>query len=112
MKTEMMGSKKMNIFDIPNVPMTEELTEILTQSKNVRIERVVSTGQVSPNGFWYDQGENEFVLLVQGEAVIGYENDQIKLMAGDTLFIPAHQKHNVQYTSTEPACIWVCVFYY
>ena len=101
----------MNIFDIPNLPSTEELTEILVQSKNARIERIISTGQVSPSGFWYDQEENEFVMLLQGEAVIEYENGSIKLKAGDTLIIPAHQKHRVDFTSIEPACIWLCVFY-
>jgi len=101
----------MNIFDISNLPLTEELTEILIQNKNVRIERIISSGQVSPDGFWYDQDENEFVVLLQGDAIIEYENDRIKLESGDTLLIPAHKKHRVSYTSIKPVCVWLCIFY-
>lgn len=62
----------MNLFDIEKIPNPEELTTILAESKNVRIERIISFEQTSPEGFWYDQDENEFVALIQGEAVITY----------------------------------------
>ncbi|NLP26166.1 MAG: cupin domain-containing protein [Clostridiales bacterium] len=101
----------MNLFDVKNTPNHNELVELLAKSKNVRIERIISSGQISPKGFWYDQEENEFVALLQGEAIIAYEDRNIKLKAGDTLIIPAHKKHRVDYTSDEPLCIWLCVFY-
>lgn len=101
----------MNIFDIEKTPNLEELTTILAENKNVRIERIVSSGQTSPEGFWYDHDENEFVALIQGEAVISYEDWSVNLKAGDTVLIPAHKKHRVDFTSVEPPCVWLCVFY-
>ena len=102
----------MNLFDIEKIPNSEELVEILAENKNVRIERIVSYGQTSPDGFWYDQDENEFVALLQGEAVISYEDGSVKLKAGDTVLIPSHKKHRVEFTSVEPPCVWLCVFYW
>lgn len=101
----------MNLFDIEKVTDSDELIEILTDNKNIRIERIISAGHISPQGFWYDQDENEFVALLQGEAIITFEDGIIKLKAGDTLIIPAHKKHRVDYTTSEPLCIWLCVFY-
>ncbi len=101
----------MNLFDIKKIPNSDELVEILAESKSVRIERIVSSGHISPQGFWYDQHENEFVALLQGESVITYEDGSIRLKAGDTAIIPAHKKHRVDFTSIEPLCVWLCVFY-
>jgi len=99
----------MNIFEMPNLPMTEELTTILAENKNVRIERIISTGQVSD---WYDQNETEFVILLDGNAIIEFENDNIVEMSkGDTLLIKPHERHKVSYTSSNPPCVWLCVFY-
>jgi len=99
----------MNIFCMPELPLSEELTTVLTESDNVRIERVISTGQVTG---WYDQDETEFVVLLDGNAIIEYENNvTVALSKGDTLLIKPHEKHRVSYTSSEPACIWLCVFY-
>ena len=99
----------MNIFDLPALPLPEELTTVLTENDNVRIERIVSTGQTSD---WYDQPETEFVVLLEGSAVVEYESGRsITLMKGDTLLIEPHKRHRVSYTSNEPPCIWLCVFY-
>ena len=99
----------MNLFNLPRLPLDEELTTILTESTNVRIERIVSTGQVSD---WYDQSETEFVILLEGNAKIEYENGKIvALSKGDTFLIQPHEKHRVSYTSSEPPCIWLCVFW-
>ena len=99
----------MNLFDLPQLPFSEELTTIIAESANVRIERIVSTGQTSD---WYDQSETEFVALLQGNAIIEYLNDKIiTLSKGDTLLINRHERHRVIYTSTEPPCVWLCVFY-
>ncbi len=102
----------MNLFDIEKIPDSEELTTILAESKNVRIERIISSGQTSPESFWYDQDENEFVALLQGEAVITYQDGNTKLKSGDTVLIPAHKKHRVDFTSVDPPCVWLCVFYF
>ena len=63
----------MNIYDLPELPLPEELTTVLAESGNVRIERIVSTGQVSD---WHDQPETEFVVLLSGSAVVEYENGE------------------------------------
>ena len=99
----------MNIFDLPALPLPEEVTTILSENGNIRIERIISTGQVSD---WYDQNETEFVILLEGNAVIEYENGKIiDLSKGDTLMIKPHERHKVSFTSSEPPCVWLCVFY-
>jgi cupin 2 domain-containing protein len=101
----------MNIYDLPQLPLSEELTTILAQSpnsENVRIERIISTGQTTD---WYDQSETEFVALLQGKAKIEFEDRTADISGGDTLVIQPHERHRVAYTSHEPPCIWLCVFY-
>lgn len=99
----------MNIFDLPAMPLREELTTVLAESGSVRVERIISTGQVSD---WYDQPEKEFVILLEGNARIEYENrETVAMSKGDTLLIKPHERHRVSYTSTELPCIWLCVFY-
>lgn len=103
-----------NIFNLENIDFSknEEITEILSQGKNFRIERIISSGQISPENFWYDQSEHEFVLVLQGEAKILFENNREQaLKQGDYLIIPAHLKHHVSYTSSNPKCIWLGIFY-
>ena len=99
----------MNIFDLPELPLPEELTTILTESGGTRIERIVSTGQASD---WYDQTETEFVALLEGSAVVAFEDGKtVEMAKGDTLLIKPHERHRVSYTSSEPPCVWLCVFY-
>lgn len=99
----------MNIFDLPSLPQQEELVTILAKSHNVRIERIISTGQTSS---WYDQEEGEFVCLLEGQAEIEFENKQpVTLQKGDVLLIAPRERHRVSYTSDNPPCIWLCVFY-
>ena len=101
--------RDMNIFDLSELPLLDELTTVLAESVNVRIERIISTGQVSD---WYDQPETEFVILLEGRAGIEYENGRTVAMSkGDTLVIKHHERHRVSFTSTEPPCVWLCVFY-
>lgn len=99
----------MNIFDLPSLPLNDELTTILQENNKIRIERIISTGQTSG---WYDQDEAEFIILVEGIAKLEFENNRFIVMKkGDTLLIHPRQLHRVVYTSTHPPCIWVCVFY-
>ncbi len=99
-----------NIFkDIPtNLP--EELFTLLLENKNVRIERIVSEGQGTPAGEWYDQLQNEWVIVLQGEAVIEYENAaQRTLTVGDFVFIPAHTRHRVAWTIATQQTVWLAI---
>jgi len=98
---------------LANIPasLPEELTETLVLAKNIRIERIVSTGQSSPPDFWYDQDENEFVVVLQGSAVLEFASGERVLTSGSYLLIPAHQKHRVKSTSRSEPTVWLAVFY-
>ena len=99
----------MNIYNLPPLPLPEEVTTILAEKDNVRIERIVSAGQVSD---WYDQSETEFVVLLEGSAVVEFDSGKsVAMSRGDTLLIKPHERHRVSFTSSEPPCIWLCVFY-
>ena len=99
-----------NLLQLPPILADEEIIEILESHNNLRIERIISNGQVSPEGFWYEQEESEWLCLLQGEAKLLVNEHQITLITGDSLFLPAKQRHRVIYTSSEPPCIWLCVF--
>ena len=99
-----------NIYKLPQEVSQLEKFEQIVSGKNIQIERIVSTGQTTPSGQWYDQELDEWVILLQGEAKLSYDDDtRIRLKVGDYLLIPAHTKHRVEYTSIEPACIWLAV---
>ena len=88
----------------------EEWVETLAQGNGCRIERIVSWGQASPDGFWYDQEEDEWLTLLQGRSVLTVEDREVVLNAGDTLLLPAHCRHRVESTTETPPCVWLCVF--
>ena len=96
-----------------NLPrhLSEELTTVLQEGHGVRIERIVSTGYKSPEWFWYDQPEHEWVMVMTGAARLQFENHMIELMPGDYLNIPAHEKHRVEWTSPDEPTVWLAVFY-
>jgi len=90
----------------------EEVFEPLLESGPVRIERIVSHGHASPPGGWYDQDEDEWVLVVQGKGKILFEDgSECLLGAGDHLHIAAHRKHRVTWTDPAGATIWLAVFF-
>ena len=99
-----------NIYELTQEVYHLEKFEQIVSGKNIQIERIVSTGQTTPSGQWYNQELDEWVILLQGEAELCYADyTKIKLKAGDYLLIPAHTKHRVEYTSIEPVCIWLAV---
>ena len=98
--------------DIP-AELPEEIFDTICSTDSVRIERIVSRGHASPEGFWYDQEENEFVLVVRGSAGLKLENedDIVVLKTGDYLNIGAHVKHRVEWTDPTCETIWLAVHY-
>ncbi|MDP6040936.1 MAG: cupin domain-containing protein [Candidatus Latescibacteria bacterium] len=99
-----------NLFSLPDPLPPEEQFDDLISAHGVKIERIVSTGQVTPEGEWYDQERDEWVVLIQGKATLEYDNKKsVQLSPGDHILIPAHQKHRVSYTSADPPCIWLAV---
>ncbi|MCW9026771.1 MAG: cupin domain-containing protein [Thiovulaceae bacterium] len=103
---------KKNIFNgIPD-NLKNELFEDIFSNENIKIERIVSKGHISPESGWYDQNTAEFVLVVQGEAVLSFlDADDVRLKEGDYINIPAHTKHKVSYTSSNPETIWLAIHF-
>lgn len=101
-----------NLFtNLPNDLSNEVFTDLVT-SHSVRIERIVSSGQSSPESGWYDQDENEWVLVLEGFGSILFEDGTERMLnKGDYLTIPAHQKHKVSKTDPDNLTIWLAVFY-
>ena len=88
--------------------MSEQKT-IIFENDKMRVERIHNVWHSSPNDFWYDQDEDEWVTLLEGQAELEYTNGRrITLMRGDCLLIPAHCRHRVVYTDSH--CIWLVVF--
>lgn len=102
-----------NVFENLPVDLSQEVIERIAFKPNVRIERIISRGHVTPEGFWYDQSETEWVILLQGTAEIQFEGEAFvrHLQSGDHLVIPPHQRHRVVQTSFTPVAIWLAVFY-
>ena len=102
-----------NLFaDLPS-KLPDELVEVLAESEHVRIERIVSTGHANPDGFWYDQEEVEWVVVLKGEAKLLFEGDDepMHMKPGDHINIPAYCKHRVEWTTPDEPTVWLTVFY-
>ena len=100
-----------NLFAALPANPPEEFFTTLLQAPGTRIERIVSHGHQSPDGFWYDQPESEWVVVLKGEAKIEFEDGIIQLGPGDHLNIPAHRKHRVAWTTPDEPTIWLAVHY-
>jgi cupin 2 domain-containing protein len=97
-----------NLFaDIP-----EELIQALLCTPGLRIERIVSLGHASPEGFWYDQEASEWVLLLKGAARLRFEGEEpIELRPGAFVNIPPHRRHRVEWTDPHEPTIWLAIHY-
>ena len=100
-------------LDLPSRPLPDEVVNLLVERGNLRIERIVSTGQAISEGQWYDQDTDEWVLLVEGAAGlrIDGESEDRRLNDGDWIFLPAHCRHRVTWTRAEPPTIWLAVHF-
>jgi cupin 2 domain-containing protein len=100
------------LSDLPR-DLSDESVETIASSEHIRVERIVSTGQASPDGFWYDQSEAEWVVVLRGEAKLLIEDDEvpIHMKPGDHIKIPAHRKQRVEWTVSGEPTIWLAVFY-
>ena len=97
-----------SIFSGIKLSDTEEIFTTLFEKAGVKIERIDSHGQASPEGFWYDQPQDEWVLLVKGDAVLEIaDQPSLTLKAGDHVLIPAHVRHRVASTSAD--ALWLAV---
>jgi cupin 2 domain-containing protein len=97
-----------NLLEALPLPANREHIRCLLESGNVRIEHIISHGQPSPEGFWYDQPNDEWVLLLKGSATLLLApEERVELKSGDSLLIPAHLRHRVDRTSQD--AIWLAV---
>jgi cupin 2 domain-containing protein len=101
------------LSDLPATFIADERFDTLLARPGLRIERIVSTGQCSPEGFWYDQADGEWVLLVQGEAKLRFadELEARHLRPGDFVDIAPHRRHRVDWTHPGQTTLWLAVHY-
>jgi cupin 2 domain-containing protein len=101
----------MNLFSGIPARLPDELVETLHTAGELRIERIVSAGHTSPPGFWYDQSQHEWVVLLRGATRLQFEDGLVELHAGDYAHIAAHRRHRVEWTTPDEPTIWLAVFY-
>ena len=100
-----------NLFvDLPR-HLPDELFTTLLDAANVRIERIVSHGHASPEGFWYEQDQHEWVVVLKGAARLRFEDETIEMKPGDFIDIPVHKKHRVEWTTPDEPTLWLAVHY-
>lgn len=102
-----------NIFEhVPDEVPCEQFEELLA-AEGIRVERIVSTGQASPPGFWYEQAWSEWVVLLSGTAGLLLEGEPTprELGKGDYLLIPAGKRHRVEWTDATEPTIWLAIHF-
>jgi len=102
-----------NLFTHTKQASDSEVFETLLQTEAFKLERVVSTGQATPPGQWYDQDWDEWVVLLSGSAGLLFdgERDIRVLQPGDYLLVPAHTRHRVEWTETGAETVWLTLHY-
>lgn len=102
-----------NVFrDVP-LELPEELLTVIASRRSIRIERIVSRGHRTPDGDWYDQEWDEWVLLLKGGARLGFDDGRpdLEMAPGDHLLIPAHCRHRVLWTMEDEATVWIAAHF-
>lgn len=105
---------RQSLYDaLPAAPQVDEVVATLLSRPGVRIERIVSTGQSSPPGFWYDQKEAEWVVVLCGAAQLRFADEAADrpLAPGDWVYIAPGRKHRVAWTDPAQATVWLAVFF-
>lgn len=102
-----------NLYGQIPTTLPEEAVNVLAHGKGMRVERIVSKGHCSPPGFWYDLADDEWVVLLKGEAVLRFEqgNRSLHMKPGDYVHIDAHERHRVESTAEDTETVWLAVFY-
>ena len=102
-----------NLYDDIPAHLPEELFTDILKMEGFRVERIVSHGHTSPDGFWYDQDQNEWVMVLEGAARILFdgETDAVELRPGDYLTIQAHKRHRVEWTAPDQRTVWLAIHY-
>ena len=98
------------LIDLPSGENGEMLDTLLARD-GIQIERIVSHGQATPEGEWYDQETDEWVLVLSGAAGLLIEGETAPrdLGPGDFVFLPSHRRHRVVWTSADAPTVWLAV---
>ncbi len=101
-----------NVFaNLPDARAQEQFSDLF-KHENIRIERIVSQGQRSPQRGWYDLDENEWVLILEGAGTLEFSDGTVlEMKKGDHVCIPAHSRHRVTWTDPKQKTIWLAVYY-
>ena len=100
-----------NFFAGLPAPLPDEFVTTLMEADNVRIERIVSHGHASPEGFWYDQDRPEWVMVLKGAARLRFEDETVEMKPGDSMNVPAYKRHRVEWTTPDEPTVWLAVHY-
>ncbi len=104
-----------NLFELTALKGEGEQFDELLSGGAFRLERIISKGNTTPDGEWYDQGEDEWVLLMSGGAKLEYQYrgnlESIELKPGDHVLIPAHTRHRVAWTRPDVETIWLALHF-
>lgn len=102
-----------NIFSRIPYFMQDEISETLLKAEHFKLERIVSSGQATPPGEWFDQMTNEWVILLSGSAGLRFDDEAEgrTLYPGDYVHIPAHRRHRVEWTDPEQKTVWLALHY-
>jgi cupin 2 domain-containing protein len=111
---ETMAVRTGNLFkDVSAASAGEEAFSEIFARPGLKIERIISQGQVSPTDFWYDQAWNEWVIVLEGSATLQFEGEPTTraLGVGDHVFIPARKRHRVEWTEPQNPMVWLAVHF-
>jgi len=102
-----------NLFTPLAAPPGGEFFETLAETGSFMLERIVSTGQSTPPGEWYDQDLDEWVALLTGSATLRFQepDEVVTLAPGDWLLIPAHRRHREEHTAKDSESIWIALHF-
>ena len=102
-----------NLFSEIPESATEEIVETLVETRHVRMERIISSGQATPPGEWCDQETDEWVILLRGHAGLRFDDDpDVKVLGpGDYVHIAAHRRHRVEWTDSGEKTVWLALHY-
>ena len=91
----------------------QESEEELCSGRDWRLMRISSNGSRSPDGFWYQQTENEWLTLLKGSARLRLEDPEewIELSVGDQLMLPAGRRHRLERTDSDPGTVWLALYW-
>jgi cupin 2 domain-containing protein len=104
-------SDPINLFAALPTLLTDEHISTLLDAASIRIERIISHGHASPEDFWFDQEQHEWIVVLKGAARLRFEDWTIEMKPGDSVNIPAHRKHRVEWTTPDEQTIWLVVHY-